>query len=242
MKVIAIIPSRGGSKSIPLKNIKPFLDKPLIVHSIKIALDCPSIDRTIVSTDSEDIALIAKEAGAEVPFLRPAEYAQDDTLDLPVFEHCLQWLQKNESYLPDIIVQLRPTSPLRTTNMVEKAIQILTNNPQADSVRAICEPTQNPFKMWTITDEGYLSPLLNNTDILELYNQPRQNLPKVYWQNGYVDVTRRKTILEKKSMTGDKIMPLLVDNSNIIDIDNELTFKLAELMHITTVQLLNRGL
>jgi len=230
MKTLALIPARGGSKSIPLKNIKLFCGKPLIVYSIEAALECSLIDRTIVSTDSADIAEIARGAGAEVPFLRPEELAQDDTPDFPVFIHCIEWLKEHEGYEPDILVHLRPTSPLRTVSMIENAIQLLRDDPDADAVRAVCEPSQNPFKMWEIREDGFMSPLVK-TDIPEQYNQPRQRLPVVYWQNGYIDVTRRKTLLESKSMTGDRIKPLVVDNANIIDIDNELTFALAEAMY-----------
>ena len=229
MKIIALIPARGGSKSIPLKNIKVFAGKPLICYSIEMALQSQMIDRVIVSTDSLQIGEIAKAAGAEVPFLRPEEFARDDTVDFPVFEHCIEWLKEKENYEPDIIVHLRPTSPLRSKKMVEASIQKLIDDPKADSVRAICEPSQNPFKMWTLSNAGYLNPLVQ-TDIHEQYNQPRQVLPQVYWQNGYVDVTRRKTITEKKSMTGERIRPLIVDSSNIIDIDNEITFSIAEMM------------
>jgi CMP-N,N'-diacetyllegionaminic acid synthase len=230
MRVLAIIPARGNSKSIPFKNIKLFCGKPLVTYSIETALACSLIERTIVSTDSEKIAEVARNAGAEVPFLRPDEYANDDTPDLPVFVHCLDWLNDNEGYVPDIIVHLRPTSPLRYLEMVEDGIQMLVDDPATDSVRAVCEPAQNPFKMWKIKEDSFLSPLVE-AKIKEQWNQPRQKLPTVYWQNGYVDVTRGRTILEKHSMTGDKIKPLIVDNENIIDIDNELTFQLAEMMY-----------
>ena len=230
MRVLAIIPARGNSKSIPFKNIKLFCGKPLVTYSIETALACSLIERTIVSTDSEKIAEVARSAGAEVPSLRPDEYAKDDTPDLPVFVHCLDWLNDNEGYVPDIIVHLRPTSPLRSLEMVEDGIQMLLDDPATDSVRAVCEPAQNPFKMWEINEDSFLSPLVE-AEIKEQWNQPRQKLPTVYWQNGYVDVTRGRTILEKHSMTGDKIKPLIVDNENIIDIDNELTFQLAEMMY-----------
>jgi CMP-N,N'-diacetyllegionaminic acid synthase len=229
MKILAIVPARGGSKSIPLKNIKKFCGKPLIVHSIETALNSPSVHRVVVSTDSKEIASISEKAGAEVPFLRPHEFALDNTPDLPVFVHCLEWLQENEGYEPDIVVQLRPTSPLRSVKMVEDAIRLMRGEPEADSVRAVCDPSQNPFKMWEIKSDGYLTPLVK-TEIVEQYNQPRQRLPQVYWQNGYIDVVRRRTIMEKHSMTGDRILPLIVDSENIIDIDNELTFHIAEMM------------
>jgi N-acylneuraminate cytidylyltransferase len=224
---LALIPARGGSKSIPKKNIRPFCGKPLVAYSIETALVCPSVDRVVVSSDDSDIIGVAREYGAEVPFTRPKKLAEDDTPDLPVFLHCLEFLKEHEGYEPDIIVQLRPTSPLRTVEMIEKGIKLLIDNSEADSVRTVCKPSQNPYKMWKFSDNGFLHPLLD-TDIKDPYNQPRQNLPDVYWQNGYVDVTRRTTILEKNSMTGDRILPLVVDSQEIVDIDNEITFRLAE--------------
>jgi len=229
LKIIAIIPARGGSKSIPKKNIKDFCGKPLIAHTIELAKKSTMIDRVIVSSDNHEIIDIALQYGAEAPFVRPANLSQDDTVDLPVFQHCLNFLKDQEAYEPDIIVHLRPTSPLRTIDMLEDGISLLINNPEADSVRAVCEPSQNPYKMWTIQNNGYLEELLS-LDINEPYNQPRQKLPNVYWQNGYVDIVRSKTILDNESMTGSKILPLLVDSQHLIDIDNEITLKIAEMI------------
>ena len=233
MTTLAIIPARGGSKSILKKNIREFCGKPLIAYSIESALKSINIDRVVVSSDNKEIIKIALDYGGEVPFIRPKYLAEDDTPDLPVFVHCLNYLKKNEGYEADIVVQLRPTSPLRTLEMIENGIDLLLNNPQADSVRAVCEPSQNPFKMWTIQNRGFLKELIT-LDINEPYNQPRQNLPNVYWQNGYVDITRARTILSKKSMTGDMILPLIVDHKHIIDIDSELTFKLAEMIYLSS--------
>lgn len=232
MSILAIIPARGGSKSIPKKNIRSFCGKPLVSYSIETALACPSVGRVVVSSDDPFIIDVANQYGAETPFTRPKELAEDNTPDLPVFIHCLNFLKQSEGYEPDIIVQLRPTSPLRTVEMIEKGIQLLIDNPEADSVRSVCEPSQNPHKMWTIGKDSFLSPLLD-LPITEPYNQPRQNLPVVYWQNGYVDVTGRATILEKNSMTGDNILPLLINNEEFIDIDNEITFKLAESIYLS---------
>ena len=115
-ETLALIPARGGSKGIPRKNIRSFAGFPLIAWSIAAAKQAASVTRIIVSTDDEEIAAIAREHGAEAPFLRPAEFAQDNTTDLPVFKHALQWLEANESYQPEIVIQLRPTSPIRPKN------------------------------------------------------------------------------------------------------------------------------
>src|SRR5512137_1517991 len=130
MQILALIPARGGSKSVPRKNIRPLAGHPLIAYSIAAALHSRHISRTIVSTDDEEIARIAQGLGAEAPFLRPLEYALDNTTDLPVFTHALSWLDENESYQPDIVVQLRPTSPLRPPDCVDRAVQILLDHPE----------------------------------------------------------------------------------------------------------------
>ncbi|MFZ6019832.1 MAG: cytidylyltransferase domain-containing protein, partial [Chloroflexota bacterium] len=131
-EVLAIIPARGGSKGIPRKNIRNFAGHPLIAYSIAAALQSRRITRVIVSTDDPEIAEVARAYGAEVPFLRPAELAQDSTLDLPVFQHALAWLTANEAYAPDVVVQLRPTSPIRPVGLVDEAVHILLEHPEAD--------------------------------------------------------------------------------------------------------------
>ncbi len=119
-QILALIPARGGSKGIPRKNIRSFAGYPLIEWSIAAAKQSELVTRIIVSTDDEEIAAVARECGAETPFLRPAEFAQDNTTDLPVFEHALQWLEENENYRPEIVIQLRPTSPIRPRGMVDQ--------------------------------------------------------------------------------------------------------------------------
>ena len=126
-KVLAVIPARGGSKGIPRKNIKMFLGRPLIEYTIKLALSCPEIDKTIVSTDYTEIAEISKKAGAEVPFIRPEELAQDKTTTLPVIRHAVDFLEKNGENFENILI-LEPTSPLRTKEIIQKAIQALKEN------------------------------------------------------------------------------------------------------------------
>ncbi|UYN88706.1 MAG: acylneuraminate cytidylyltransferase [Anaerolineales bacterium] len=218
-EVLAIIPARGGSKSIPRKNVRLFAGHPLLAFSIAAALQAETVTRTIISTDDEDMARIARELGAEAPFIRPAEFAQDNTLDLPVFEHALTWLAKNEGYKPQIVVQLRPTSPLRPRGLVDEAVQLLLKNPKADSARGVVPSGQNPHKMWRVDANGQMQPLLKVKGIGEPYNAPRQNLPATYWQTGHVDAIRSSVILNKHSMSGEMILPVLVDPRYSVDID-----------------------
>jgi N-acylneuraminate cytidylyltransferase len=226
-QVLALIPARGGSKSIPRKNVLPFADHPLIAYSIAAGLAAETVTRVIVSTDNDEIAEISRNFGAEVPFIRPAEYAQDDTPDLPVFQHALGWLADNEDYHPDIVVQLRPTSPFRRVWHIDQAVMQLIERPDVDAVRTVCEPFQIPFKMWTVSPDGLMVPLIKS-EHKEAYNMPRQLLPDVYWQTGYVDAARADTILEKNSMTGDRILPLIIDAGDWVDIDSEADWVRAE--------------
>jgi len=219
-EVLAIIPARGGSKGIPRKNIREFAGYPLIAYSIAAGLQADSVTRVIVSTDDPEIAEVARVFGAEVPFLRPSELAQDDTLDLPVFEHVLNWLEENEGYQPDVVVQLRPTSPVRPSDLVDRAVHKLIDHPEADSVRGVVPAGQNPHKMWRINENGEMKSLLSVEGIAEPYNAPRQKLPPVYWQTGHIDVIRPQVILEKNSMSGEVVLPVHIDPVFAVDIDN----------------------
>jgi len=217
---LALIPARGGSKGIPRKNIRNFAGYPLIAWSIAAAKQSKLVTRIIVSTDDEEIAAVAREHGAETPFLRPAELAQDKTTDLPVFEHALQWLAKHEGYRPKVVVQLRPTSPIRPKSMVDDAINILLNHPDADCVRGVVPAAQNPYKMWRFDDvNAPMNPLLKVKGVAEPYNAPRQILPATYWQTGHIDAIRVSTIIKKKSLTGDAVYPLMIDPAYTVDID-----------------------
>jgi len=218
-EVLVLIPARGGSKSIPRKNIRLFAGYPLIAYSIAAGRTAETVTRVIVSTDDEEIATLARQYGAEVPFLRPAAFSQDETPDLPVFRHALEWLAEQEGYRPEIVVQLRPTSPLRRVWHIDQAVLRLIEQPGADAVRTVCVPFQNPFKMWRIGPDGLMQPLIQ-TEYREPYNMPRQALPEVYWQTGYVDAAWTDTILAKESMTGERILPLVIDPGEWIDIDS----------------------
>jgi len=218
-EVLAIIPARGGSKGIPRKNIKLFAGHPLIAYSIAAGVQAESVTRVIVSTDDEEIAAVARQYGAEVPFLRPAELAQDQTLDLPVFQHALRWLEERERYRPEVVVQLRPTSPVRPPALVDEAVRILLEHPEADSVRGVVPAGQNPHKMWRIDPQtGVMKNLLDVPGVDEPYNAPRQILPPVYWQTGHIDAIRPRAI-HAGSMSGKIILPVMVDPAYTVDID-----------------------
>lgn len=221
-EVLAIVPARGGSKGIPRKNIRLFAGYPLIAYSIAAGLQAATVTRTIVSTDDEEIAAVARQFGAETPFIRPAELAQDKTTDLPVFQHALHWLAEHENYRPDVVVQLRPTSPIRPRDCVDRAVRLLLDHQDADCVRGVVPAAQNPHKMWRLPEgeNGPMKNLLEVPGIPEPYNAPRQILPDVYWQTGHVDAIRAATILQKGSMSGERIYPLIIDPRYTVDLDN----------------------
>ena len=228
MEILALIPARGGSKSIPHKNIRHLAGYPLIAYSIAAALHSKLVNRTIISTDDEEIARIAQSFGAEAPFLRPFEFALDNTPDFPVFTHALDWLEGNEDYRPDFVIQLRPTSPLRPPDCVDRAIQTLLDHPEADSVRGVIPSGQNPYKMWRVDDQGHMAPLLDLENVKEPFNAPRQELPQTYWQTGHIDAIRTSSILQKGSLSGEIILPLFLDPRYAIDIDTLRDWQRAE--------------
>jgi N-acylneuraminate cytidylyltransferase len=209
--VLALIPARGGSKGIPRKNVMPLLGKPMIAYSIRHALDSKRIDRVIVTTDDDEIAAVSLEWGAEVPFRRPAELAGDLSPDIDAFRHALEWLREHEGTLPEMVVHLRPPGPVRRVELVDAAVELLRAHPEADAVRSVRPAQQTPYKMWHLTEAGYLEPILRVRGLPDCQSVPRQMLPMAYWQSGYVDVVRPRAILEKNSMWGDCALPFIVD-------------------------------
>jgi len=229
MKIYAIIPARGGSKGVPGKNVKDLQGKPLIAWTIEAAKKVPEISRVIVNTDDEEIARAARAHGAEV-FKRPKTLAQDLTLDLPVFEHHLRALSAKKE-LPDIVVDLRATAPLRRTERIAEGIALLKElgRNKTDSVRAVSKASKHPYKMWRLSGK-YIEPFLSKkqTGMNEPYNVARQLLPEVYQNNGCVNVFWSDTILKKKSMTGDKIAGFVMEDWESINIDTHTDFIIAE--------------
>jgi CMP-N-acetylneuraminic acid synthetase len=226
-KVLALIPARSGSKGIPHKNVQLVAGKPLLAHSIEHARASEAVDRVIVSTDSEAYAAIAREYGAETPFLRPADISGDHATDWQVFHHALAWLQEHEGTAPDILVHLRPTHPRRNPADITAAVALLQSHPEWDSVRSVVPAPHTPYKMWLQNDDGTLRPVAT-CDKAEAYNEPRQVLPPTYLQNACIDVTRSATILKKKSMTGDIIGAFPMTDFQDIDTPEELEQALRE--------------
>lgn len=214
--ILALIPARGGSKGVPRKNVLPVAGKPLVVHSIEHALASRHITRTIVSTDDAEIAAIAVAAGAQVPFRRPAEYANDTATDLDVFRHALDWLLFEQGYFPDLVVHLRPTSPARRPEKIDEAIELMLSHPEADSLRSVCPVEHTPYKMWKVSGD-YIEPAFPIEGMPEAHSAPRQKLPVVYAHNGYVDIIRPRTVLDHGSMCGPCVLPFFVEQPGDLD-------------------------
>ena len=230
MKIISVIPARGNSKSIPLKNLAKLNKKPLIYYSIKQSLKCKQIDRTIVSTDNKLIAKVAKKYGAEAPFLRPKNLSKDSSKDIGFLKHLLKWLRNNENYTPDLIVQLRPTNPLRNQKLIKKAIQLMKKNKSADSLRSISIPERSPYKMW-IKKGKFLKYFMNNkSNKKDYFNMDRRKLPKIFWHDGVIDIVRSKTIENYKDLVGKKIIYIENRFPYLIDIDSQKDLKIANLL------------
>lgn len=232
MKILGIIPARSWSKWVIDKNIKYLNWKPLIYRTIKESLKSKYIDKLIVSTDSFEIAKLAKDYWAEIPFIRPSEISKDTSLDIEFIEHALLELEKN-GYKPDIILRLPPTSPLRTVKHINVWIEKLIEDRSLDSVRPITEVQKHPYKMWKISNnKRTIDPLFsyNDTGIKESYNMPRQLLPTFFVQSWAMDVIRYETIKKYKSTSGKKIWYFIMEPEVSINIDSEADFILAEIL------------
>lgn len=221
MSVIAIIPARGQS-SLRKKNIRLLAGKPLIAYTIETALNCPSIDRVIVSTDDEEIATVARKYRGEVPFIRPKELAMADTPMLPVLQHTVAFLEDCDEKI-DIVVLLDPTAPLRSIDDVESCIKKLKET-KADSVVSVCEAEHNPYFVMVQLDGDRMVPLIKpEKPILR-----RQDAPKVYRINAAVYAIRRDVLMEKNQIFTETTLAVVMPPERSVHIDHELDFKLAE--------------
>ena len=213
--IIAIIPSRSGSKGVPGKNIKNILGRPLMAYSIKAALHSKLIDRVIVSTDSPEYAEIAINYGAEVPFLRPKEISQDNSTDLDFFKHAIEWMRANEGYIPEYFVHLRPTTPMRDPIIIDNAIDKLMNS-NFTSLRSVHKMSESAYKTFEIKGD-ILSRIFDQGTDLDESNFSRQSYPTTYDANGYVDVVRSQLITEENLLHGNRVLPFLTESTNEID-------------------------
>ncbi len=226
MNIVAIIPARGGSKGLPGKNIKKLNGKPLISYTIGAALKCDSIDRVICSTDDEEIAEIAQNEGAEVPFLRPKYLSTDMAHTPPVIEHAVNYLETQEGKKVDVVVTLQPTSPLRNDFHIEQSLtQFFKDN--YDSLVSV----KNGYPPWWMfkIEKGRAKPLLSLEGSVNPFNLERQQLPPVYEINGAIYITDRGFLKHNSSIINRENCGLfLMDQESSLDIDTMTDFVVIE--------------
>lgn len=225
IKITAIIPARGQSKSIPRKNIKKLNGKPLIGYILETALDVEEIDRVIVSTEDAEIAAVAKEFGAEVPFLRPKELTEDATPTMPVLQHALSYLKENENYIPDAVVLLYATSPLVKKERISQAIKLLIEG----NFDLVISGVEDRGHFW----------IENNGVYERLYPKNvknRQFAKPLYRENGAIYVYRRSFVMEEIPPGEEKTGFLLMSDRESIDIDEPVDFEIVEALLGSKVQ------
>ena len=226
MKVLGVIPARGGSKGVPKKNVKLLGGKPLIAYSIEAARAAKRLTRVIVSTDDEEIAEVSRRWGADAPFLRPAELATDAAKAVPVIQHALEEMERRDDLVYDAVLMLQPTTPFRTGADIDRAIEILEKT-GADSVISVVDVEgHHPARMKYLEDGRLIDP-----DFCEAYeNQPRQELRPMYLRNGMIYLTRRE-VMRSGSFKGSDCRALIVETHRSVNIDTPLDFELAEFLH-----------
>ena len=223
-KIIGIIPARGGSKGIRKKNIVDLAGKPLIAYTIEQAKGSKYIDKIIVTTDDEKIAEISRSLGAEVPFSRPKALATDEAKGIDVVLHAITWFDSNEESF-DIVMMLQPTSPLRLSEDIDKAIEVLFLK-NAMAIVSVCKSEHHPLWSNTLPEDSNMKNFINP----EYMNKNRQELPVFYRLNGAIYLSFCNYIKDRKSFYGENTFAYIMPDERSIDIDNMLDFKLAELL------------
>ncbi len=221
--VLTLIPARGGSKGLPGKNIRSFRGKPLITRAIELARDSQLAGRILVSTDDSETARIAKESGAEVPFLRPTEIADDSSPVLSAAIHAIDWLEENEDWKAEWLLLLQPTSPLRTSGDIRDAFELLESN-RADAVVSVSETKSHPFWIKTLDDSGLLQPFVQG----QAAPTRRQDLPPAFALNGMLYLVRVSALRSEGAFCPTSTLPLVIPTARAFDIDTELDFQIAE--------------
>ena len=223
--VLGVVPARGGSKGVPGKNIRPVLGKPLIAYAIECGLESPSVDHLIVTTDSPQIASIAREYGADVPFMRPAELSADTTPMLPVLLHAITEAEGHYNEKVDAIVLLDPTGPLRAVDDVEQCIKLLRDS-SCDAVVSGNTAHRNPYFNMAVQNNGYVRLMAQASEPVGR----RQDCPVVYDLNTVVWVYSRRAIMEERARIPERTLLYLVSPERAIDIDTDLDFEILEFL------------
>lgn len=220
---MAIIPARGGSKGVPRKNLRNLKGRPLLGWTLESARESGLFDKIVVSTEDSEIYSFAEHSGFRPPFLRPADLAADDTPTWKVVVHALEWLQKNESYQPDVFVLLQPTSPLRTEHDIREAMKIFQEK-KAHSLMSVSPVTEHPLLMATLTGEMKLKRYVTSSGAVTR----RQDMPEYYFINGAIYIRQTKDFLKNPSFDMEGSVAYVMPPERSIDIDTLTDFKIAE--------------
>lgn len=224
LRILGLIPARGGSKGLPRKNLALLCGKPLITYTIEEAKKAQSLDRIIISTDDEEIAEVSKKLGVEVPFLRPNSLAKDSTSTIDVVIHALNWLLQNESYSPFAVALLQPTSPLRGSSDIDNAVRVFLEK-EADSVVSVCEVECSPY-WFKIIKDGKIYPFLKS----RMSELPRQKQPKFYRPNGAIYIVKKDIVMKERTFYTKNTFAYFMPRENSIDIDTLFDLKFAEVI------------
>jgi N-acylneuraminate cytidylyltransferase/CMP-N,N'-diacetyllegionaminic acid synthase len=224
-EVLVVVGARGGSKSLPGKNIAPLCGKPLIAWTIEAATGSRSVTRTIVTTDDEEIAETARRCGAEIPFTRPASLAQDHTPGIDVVLHAVRWLDDQQGYRPDIVVHLQPTSPLRASSDIDDAITLLVER-DADAVVGVTHVKHHPWWMKKVDQDGWMHDFVPQS----APTANRQELPPVYSVNGAIYLARLDVLIETGGWYTLRTSAYVMPAERSVDIDTWHDLAVAELL------------
>ncbi len=236
-KVAAIIPARSGSKGVPHKNIRKVKNHSLLDWSISACKKSNLIDDIYISTDSEEYQNIAISLGGEAPFLRPKEFSTDISTDYEMIKHFLDWMKSNKS-IPDYLVHIRPTTPLRDPMIIDKAIKTFMEDENSTALRSVHQMSESAYKTFEISKNGNLKPVGSTGNQIDNSNKPRQLFPETYVANGYVDVLKTNFIIEFSNIHGDKVMPFLTENT--VEIDCEQDFQYLNFLIEQNLNIMNK--
>jgi N-acylneuraminate cytidylyltransferase len=228
MQVLAIIGARSGSKGLPGKNVRPLLGRPLLSWAISTAKSCRRVERVLLSSDSEEYAAIGREYGAETPFLRPAEHATDTAIELGYIRHALHWLAENQSYRPDLVVRICPTAPLIRAEDIDRCIELLAGDPQADSVIIMTPAREHPRKVVKIGPDGAHAISYITERGADVAPSNRQSYAEAYNRQSLPIVSRWETIVDQGSQTGSVVRFHIVPQETALDIDTDFDFRIVE--------------
>ncbi|CAG0930074.1 N-acylneuraminate cytidylyltransferase [Planctomycetaceae bacterium] len=228
MEVLGIIGARSGSKGVPGKNIRLLAGRPLLSYAISTASRCRHVNRVVLSTDSPEYAAIGRHFGADTPFLRPAELATDTAIDLGYVRHALEWLEEHESYRPDIVVRLCPTAPLIRHADVDRCIEILIEDETAESSIIMTTVKEHPCKAVRLANDGTHVVSYVTGRGVDVAPSNRQGYVEAFNRQGLPVASRRATVLERGSQTGEIVRYHLVPIETAFDVDTELDFRLIE--------------